>query len=1490
MIWLRSEAGNAWLAAKLEQVVTSTMEEGELQVGGVQTNLFDRVVIRDIALVDGQGRPVIQAPTARAEISWAGLLQGSVTVERLVLDQPQVDLQVDEEGLLDLSRMFPSTDEPSPPSELPIRIELSEVRLDEGGIRYDPGGQAQAWELQELSLQGAARGEGTVWTLPDLAAAGVFTEPELGAFTLSGGLRYDLNGDLDLSRVRLELADSRVDLGGSIHDLSGTPSLELAVRADADLDALEPLTGDLGLNGALGAKADLNGPLDALGVVGEITRGEGSATVDLTVDTTDPEIGYQGSIQAEAFDLGLVDAVTEETVLTGSAQVQGRGVSYPDGIDASGSVALTDSVGWGYPLPGVSASFTFQDGQIRTKDLLYEAWWGRIEGRGRLGETDLDMDLLATVWDARGLEDFGAPGLRGSAVLDGRLQADWSVSDNTTTDLVGTLSGQRLGYESYVTIGEYDGPVSVFVDAGGVQVSASEATLREIDASGVTVAILQGSWEAFVDPAGAVEYAAELDGAVLQTWEIHADSFGGHVSGRTEPDGATTVSANLGMQRPGIERFVSDGASAVVVLQGDEVMVDLRCRSHGVEDCALVGGGDLASGRFSFSVFELGPRDALSWVNEGPLLFTLTPSYMGATDMDIHLRSIAGEVDVEGDLDLEGPLDATVSIRRLMLPWMGALFPEELGGWSGMADAELTLGGQASDARVQGQASVSSLSIPGQVWGLNGRVAVDGGDDLLKLNARVSDQKEEVLALRASLPIALDLAAPEPLLESPLDVEVLLQDTAFGAIQTLLPGVGELRGGSVAGLGHIGGTWLAPTLDLSLGTEIAPGDPVEWVRMDLDVTMDEQGQIRVRGGGHNRGERLLDMGGGASLDLPAFTAWIFQDAPEPDMGHPDQWLSNLSLSLVPLRVPMRALRGFAEIPEELDGRVTGAIAIYGELAEPQVSGALQLTEARVGDLPLEPAVISLSPSGEGYGISGLFGFRQDESTLHTFNVGGFVPFTLGTAEEWSVDRQLAREGLALELSGDGIPVAALRLVDPGITDPYGLLNISGTITGSLASPVPDLDVLLPDGGFSYPDINTRFNAMHIRAKVTQDAVALREMRFFSRPLKEGLIADIKIGEKATKSRRPACVAKQGLKEGQTRLEGQIALDGFALGAFDLGMCSYQAIYSATEEYLVDVTTQLQLSDSWPEVKVTGKVLAEDLRLNLDESVFFDDLGLSLDPRIELVRRETQVVQIQKPAPEFWTLWDVDVEVDFNRATRLDIVVPLFDGYDEALKLSEVRLQNAVLDGVVDFGMQRDFYEATGLVEVIRGSMELINKSFRIDEGSIDFGGDDIENPTIDFTASRDEGNYGSISVGVTGTVENPELSFGSDSGYSNTDVLTILLLGMPTSELGTENGSTAQALLGAQLSGVLTEQVESSFQMDLFDTLQVNSGDALLDSIVVGKSLGPNTYGELKWNLAPDEDESGAEITVEFLITRKLALELSHDTDNSADLLYSVKF
>ena len=1556
LLYLRTPAGNELIRTQTESFVTSVMGEGQLTIGQLSTDLFTRLDLGAVKLSDGAGREVIGIDTVRAEFGlWPLLKRRAVAVRGLDIIGARVDLQVDESGALDLSRMFPS--DPDAPDEpwagLPIELIVQRMSVRGLSASYDDGARRVAVDSVTVDLAGGAVHK-RAW-LTELGVSANLLAPAAGPATLSGRLTWD-DGDLDLSALDLTVAGSAVALTGEGADLLGeAPSVDLRLSASrVDMDALEVLTGDLGLSGVLGASLTVEGPLDALGVKGGLTAPVGGAAVDLVLNVADPRLPWSGTVTTQNLDVGaFVDAVTEPTVLTAELRGAGAGVSWPDDLTAEATVSLADAVAWGYAVPQAQATVSLKGGRATLTGLRYATSWGVATGRGWIGETSLDLDLDLNVWRLSGLSELDVTDLEGDARGSGRLRVDWGGED-AEVDFDGALRGQTLAYAQDVAMGAWSSPdVVVRYDGSGTHV---EGTLdaEAVSSTGADVALLSGPYVVDVAPDGAVEVAVEAHGEGLAYDALTVGLLDGLIE-LTYIQSRLELTGTFGLERVAYPPVSGERGTMALGISGDALTIDLRLRDGEIPAVVAVGGGDLATDVWAFEQIYVGDLGGVAWSSTQTARFTLTDG--GVKDADLALRSDAGLVRVTGQLGTTGPVDGTIHAEGVSLPWAAALAPESLGGWTGLLDADLRLTGDAAAPTMALGASGTGLGVPGQLVGVNARLDAKTEGDALRLSATLADGEGSLVTLAGALPVDLNLTSPALRPEGATDGRIALLPVAFARLSRAFPALGELPEGRGSAELRWRGTPLAPVSTLRAGLHVPTGDTKEWLRLDLNVDQDGD-DLTTRAEVYERGQRRVELDGEAEAAVGAFTRALFADGPAVNTDDLDAMVPSFSARVVPVRVPMEALGLFVELPDDLRGFLSGGLVISGRPSSPNIEGALLLIEGALGELEISPAITSLSPVEGGYALLVTAGFIDPslppEEGATDVTLAGFVPFALDAASGFDVDAQLAREGLNLTLSGSGVPVAALRALDPAIQRGRGALQVSGVVTGSLTAPRPDVKLGLDGASLIYRDLKLDVRELSLDAELTAEALTIREARARispaddgatgaatallatgDRPASEGCAAGLTRADPTTGAPRKSPVPlSEPLTPGELYAAGTVALDALSPGEVDLQVCGNKVWVSATRDERIQVTTDLGLTGPYPDLRLRGSLRSDTMSLRFDESDFFEAGALQLDPALVVVRglaEEGDAVSVSGGAqaaeggdpgaqvqvselvgeelvaaavttvaptaePSFYELWDIRLNVDLNRQAFLDVTLPMLDAYD-ALGLSTITLQNSQLDGELDVRMFGEDIDATGEVTILRGEVLMMNKSFGLQDGLIVFSGQPIDNPNIEIVAVHKTQSHGEISVNVSQSAEAPNVSFTSDEGYSITSILSILLTGQSVEDLGATGAGAMQQIgtfLSSQAGGVLSSKASSASKTSLIDSLSFGSlEDQLLSDIKVGTSVGDRGFLELQWNLGAAADENGGsqtEISFEYAFTRRLEGEIHIGNDRSADVYYTIRF
>ena len=261
LFWFQTDAGQLWLREVVEELVQGTMGEGTLQIGGLDVRRFGVVEADDVVLTDGEGREVLRIDEVRANyrIKPAERL---IVLNRVQLQGGEVDLRMDPEGLLDLQRMFPPSDQEGPAPSVPWDVALQSVVVQ--GVHWAYGDPSGTLAEGTLGLSATGRGSGTVWTVQVLDASGELTEPGLGPYTVVGEVAYDLEGSVELRRLDIDVADSEILVEGRV-DLDPQVAVDLTIDATLDLDGLERMTGDVGAKGTPNAELGDRGATDRHG-------------------------------------------------------------------------------------------------------------------------------------------------------------------------------------------------------------------------------------------------------------------------------------------------------------------------------------------------------------------------------------------------------------------------------------------------------------------------------------------------------------------------------------------------------------------------------------------------------------------------------------------------------------------------------------------------------------------------------------------------------------------------------------------------------------------------------------------------------------------------------------------------------------------------------------------------------------------------------------------------------------------------------------------------------------------------------------------------------------------------------------------------------------------------------------------------------------------------------------------------------------------------
>lgn len=1492
LAFLASEPGNRFLTARARAAGGGAMVAGRFGLEGLQTDVLRSFGVRGLVIEDAAGKEVLAVDSLALDWHPSGLLRGEIQLGSVRADGVRLDLATLPDGNLDLLALFgvPPTDPAAPATPFMgfgVDLEAEAVHLTGASVRMTGPSGAETLSLRgRLASPVRLRGRDLRLGAVELDAA--VSAPVALPVRARGSVGL-ISGALDLDGLAIETQHSELTVDGVVARVETAPALGLEVRgrrvAAADIEVLAGgpvLLQDLELSGRV------HGGLDALRFDGRVGAGAAGG-VDVQAMAGPASSPMPWSLDARtdglALDLLVVD-IPQPVRLQGRYRVGGVGVDWPAGLDANLAVEGGSQVLWGEPVDDLQVEARVSRGVVQIEALSAQHAVGRVSASGvaDIPKERADIEIAASLPELGRLGRFGAPPMRGSARFRGPVQVAWGGA-SVQLGAQGTVGATGLAV-SGVQVEEISGPASLVLDGDRVGL---EGSLRIAGVQAEALRIERADLELDVrfDPrsgaAGVVGLAAQDvsvgDGAVRVSQMV------GAVSGSAPPGGAPAATADLVVADLllGPAEVEAEGGPVSAVLAGDTVLVEFDLARRARPFFAGRVRGDLGLQAWVAEDLVLAPLAEKPFEADGPLRFTLADG--GFREMEGRLVSEAGDVMVRGDLVPAGSgasglllrvehldLAAIAEIHDTYRPPVRGL---RLLGLQGDLDLALELSGEeeiVADLAVL----VDGLSTPpglgAEVRDLDVQLGVEGGMQRPHLTMRAAHDGDLLVDVRGTVPLEWEDGVPGPACAEPVALDALLAPGELGRLHARLPDVPEidaLGSASVAARGalcdpdvRLVSTWSVPVE--------AGGDRV---RVDLDAVR-TGGEIEVWGALEESLARRIVLGGGATTPASATLAAVLAGDPGVDPARPESWVDQLDLRVVPLGVPLTRLVELAGADTMVQGRLQGGLSLSGPLTEPLLAGALLVDGGRVGSVPVSEAQLMVLPAGDaGYRVDGRLGFGRD-GTLGDLHIEGEVPLRLSIDAD--PDTLLDQRGLAIRVDGLGVPLSVLEGVSPDIEEAAGQLTLGGFVSGSLRDPNPNFVVGVRDGLVVHRSLGVRYADMELDLRASGHRIDLSQLRFTTAQR-----AARQAGRRVLASQQPGTFSAVGGASIGAHGPEDIELDLEAEGLW----------LSNRPEARFRVDADLQVAGDWPRLSVGGDVEMIEGVLNLDERVFMDSGDLALDPSITIQRAQGEGGGALAAEGSVFDTLALDVHLDLHRGLRLRAAVPMDDSMGrEVTALSTVRLDAKLASQDLWVRTKEGGLVVNGQVDLTDGHLTLVGSKFDLAaerDNTLNFISDDYFEPTVDITAQKVTRSYGTVEARVTGTPSAPEVGFENPDYPDETDVMSILLFGKPAAELSDSEGQAGAGMLSAAIGMMARNSLSRALGGGNLRTEIEFDGD----SFRVGRPLSDRVFASFEYLTQAEEDEGTFEVTLEWLISRRLYAEVAGgDGGNSADLFWRWRF
>ena len=196
-------------------------------------------------------------------------------------------------------------------------------------------------------------------------------------------------------------------------------------------------------------------------------------------------------------------------------------------------------------------------------------------------------------------------------------------------------------------------------------------------------------------------------------------------------------------------------------------------------------------------------------------------------------------------------------------------------------------------------------------------------------------------------------------------------------------------------------------------------------------------------------------------------------------------------------------------------------------------------------------------------------------------------------------------------------------------------------------------------------------------------------------------------------------------------------------------------------------------------------------------------------------------------------------------------------------------------------------QLAGIISFRRGFLDLLDRRFSIDQGTIDFDGAVPPDPSLLFQAKA-EGETLDAIVTVFGNASAPEFELSSDPARPQDEVLAQLLFGRSVNEITPTQGIKLAAAANKLQGGGGLDPLGSLRDSVGLDTLDVGGESVDQASARAGKYLTDNVYFEVERGIAANSGK--ARIEVELSDNVSANTEFTEDSQTGVGLDWSYDY
>lgn len=518
-----------------------------------------------------------------------------------------------------------------------------------------------------------------------------------------------------------------------------------------------------------------------------------------------------------------------------------------------------------------------------------------------------------------------------------------------------------------------------------------------------------------------------------------------------------------------------------------------------------------------------------------------------------------------------------------------------------------------------------------------------------------------------------------------------------------------------------------------------------------------------------------------------------------------------------------------EVQTPVEGTINANIDMQGTMQTPTINAMVQTQNLQYNDFKNDNIRLNLNYLNQNLDLN----FAISNESADILTAKGTSDINLNLTD---IERSIENASINMSINSDGLDISPLSSLIDDIVKSNGSLDINLTASGKLKNPTVNGKIELQEGLIQTKTIRNEIGIPNALIVMNGQKAVLQNLELTT-------------------------------SNGNAKFQGELDIPTFSYtltGDLDNLLVKPERISAA-------LTGDLKVKGEGERVDISGKITVEKARITIP-----DEEPKEI-PEIQYVDVEKDEFEVESKNEESF----------FDQNIALNMQVKM-------IRNNWVRGQGANVELRGDLDVKKDFdapIRIIGNIAVIRGTYENFGKVFRIQEGGrVSFSGREEIDPFLDIVALYRVSDI-NIFINIGGQASKPKISLTSNPSMSETDIVSYLVFGASSSDIGTGQRSAAGGIASGLAGGIAAAQLErlmgNAVSLDVVSISGTN--------IEVGKYLTEDLYIAYERgttdSILDSTNITYNKVIVEYHIFNNVTIDADVGGENpGADLFYNFNF